>query len=133
MTSSSVRRCGPEVCRQVTPDGAREMIRAISVMPPQTQDPSQQAPSALWRRDGDLPFQRMAEETIVVNPQSREVHLLNETAARIWELLEDALSVEDLVGALAVEYDGDAESLRVEVQAFIADLQTKGLIAPGPT
>jgi len=49
-----------------------------------------------WRRDGELPFQKLDEETIVVDPKRREVHLLNETAARIWELLASPQSVDDL-------------------------------------
>jgi len=43
------------------------------------------------RRDPTLPFQRMDEDAIVVDTRTREVHLLNETAARIWELLDGRL------------------------------------------
>ena len=39
------------------------------------------------RRIGSLPFQKMNEETLVVDPKTREVHLLNATASRVWELL----------------------------------------------
>jgi PqqD family protein of HPr-rel-A system len=82
-----------------------------------------------WRRDPSLPFQRMEEEAIVVDPRQRSVHLLNETAARIWELLEAAHSVDDLVEALADEYEGASpEELRREVEAFVADLSGKGLL-----
>ena len=83
-----------------------------------------------WHRAQTLPFQRMDEETIVVDPRSREVHLLNGTGARIWDLLETASSVDELVDALADEYEGaPAEELRREVEGFLADLQTKGLVA----
>ena len=83
-----------------------------------------------WSRDPSLPFQRMDEETIVVDPRTREVHLLNETAARIWDLLESPASVEELCEALAEEYDGaPPEALRAEVESFLADLGGKGLLA----
>jgi len=82
-----------------------------------------------WRRDPTLPFQRMDEDTIVVDPRSREVHLLNETAARIWELLETASSIDELCEALGEEYEGaPAEALRREVEAFVEDLGGKGLL-----
>jgi hypothetical protein len=82
-----------------------------------------------WRRDSALPFQRMEEDAIVINPRTREVHLFNETGARIWELLETPRSVDDLVRALADEYEGaTAEGLRREVEAFVADLGGKGLL-----
>jgi PqqD family protein of HPr-rel-A system len=83
-----------------------------------------------WRRAEALPFQRLEEETIVVDPRSREVHLLNETAARIWELLQTASSVDELVEALGDEYEGATpEELRREVEAFLGDLGGKGLLA----
>jgi PqqD family protein of HPr-rel-A system len=86
---------------------------------------------ASFRRESALPFQRMDEETIVVDPRTREVHLLNETAARIWELLEEASSVDDIVEVLAEEYEGAApEELRREVEAFLVDLGSKGLLVP---
>jgi PqqD family protein of HPr-rel-A system len=84
-----------------------------------------------WRRDPTLPFQRMDEDAIVVDPRSREVHLLNETAARIWELLEDATSVDELSELLADEYEGATpDELRREVEAFVSDLGGKGLLLP---
>ena len=37
------------------------------------------ATAARWKRESELPFQRLDEETIVVDPRQRTVHLLNET------------------------------------------------------
>jgi len=88
------------------------------------------AAAASWARDPGLPFQRMAEEAIVVNPRTREVHLLNETAARIWELLETPRSIDELVGALGDEFDAEPAALRREVESFVADLGGKGLLSP---
>jgi PqqD family protein of HPr-rel-A system len=85
----------------------------------------------VWRRNTTLPFQRMDEDALVVDPRTREVHLLNETAARIWELLETASSIDDLCAALAEEYEGaPADALRREVEAFVDDLRGKGLLLP---
>jgi PqqD family protein of HPr-rel-A system len=82
-----------------------------------------------WHRDPTLPFQRMDEETIVIDPRAREVHLLNETAARIWELLETPSSIDELCAALADEYEGATPAaLRAEVEGFLSDLGGKGLL-----
>ena len=81
------------------------------------------------RRDPTLPFQRMDEDAIVVDTRTREVHLLNETAARIWELLEAASSVDDVVESLAEEYEGaSAAKQRHEVESFLSELGAKGLL-----
>jgi PqqD family protein of HPr-rel-A system len=94
-------------------------------------DTKTNAAETLWRRDPALPFQRMDEDTLVVDARTREVHLLNETAARIWDLLGEPSSAEDLARALADEYEGATpEDMRVEVEGFLADLGAKGLLLP---
>jgi PqqD family protein of HPr-rel-A system len=90
---------------------------------------SNEANPTSWLRDPALPYQRMDEEAIVVDPRTREVHLLNETAARIWELLATATSVDELCEVLADEYEGaPPEALRSEVESFVSELGGKGLL-----
>jgi PqqD family protein of HPr-rel-A system len=84
-----------------------------------------------YARDPGVPHQKLDEETIVVDPRSREVHLLNETAARIWELLASPRSLEDLTAALAGEYDAPADEVRGAVEETLATLRDKGLLAAG--
>jgi PqqD family protein of HPr-rel-A system len=82
-----------------------------------------------YARDPGVPHQKLDEETIVVDPRSREVHLLNETAARIWELLASPSTVDDLTAALADEYDAPAAEVRGAVEETLAALRDKGLLA----
>jgi PqqD family protein of HPr-rel-A system len=84
-----------------------------------------------YRRDPEVPHQTLDEETIVVDPRTREVHLFNETAARIWELLAAPCSVDDLTAALADEYDAPADEVRASVEETLAVLGQKGLLAAG--
>ncbi len=81
-----------------------------------------------YQRDPGLPFQTLDEETIVVDPRTREVHLLNDTAARIWELLSSARSVDELTRALGEEYEAPADELRSGVEELLAGLADKGLL-----
>jgi len=81
-----------------------------------------------WRRDSELPFQKLDEETIVVDPRRREVHLLNETAARVWELLASPQSVDELAAALGGEYDVAEAELREAVVELVDGLSSKGLL-----
>jgi PqqD family protein of HPr-rel-A system len=82
-----------------------------------------------YQRDPGLPYQKLDEETIVVDPRSREVHLFNDTAARVWELLESARSLDQLTAALGQEYDAPADELRAGVEELLAGLHDKGLLA----
>jgi len=82
------------------------------------------------RRIGSLPFQKMNEETLVVDPKTREVHLLNATASRVWELLATPQTIADLVGSLEREFDAPPDTLRADVMALLNELSGKGLIDP---
>jgi len=81
-----------------------------------------------YKRDPGLPFQKLEEETIVVDPRTREVHLLNDTAARVWELLESSSTLDDLTEALAEEYDATPEAMRAGVEELLGGLRDKGLL-----
>ena len=80
------------------------------------------------RRVTSLPFQKMNQEALVVDPRTRSVHLLNPTATRVWDLLEAPHTVEQLVTILGQEYEAADEVLRVELQTLLAELETKGLV-----
>jgi hypothetical protein len=82
------------------------------------------------RRISSLPFQKMNDEILVVDPKTREVHLLNPTASRVWDLLATPQTVGDLVGALGREFEAPEETLRADVTALLQDLAGKGLIDP---
>ncbi len=84
--------------------------------------------AAVLHRTDTLPFQRMKDETLVVDPKTREVHLLNETASRVWELLEKGMTQGQLVTTLAAEYEVDEPTLAKQIAAFVADLETKKLL-----
>ncbi len=81
-----------------------------------------------WKRDDELPFQRLDEETIVVDPRSREVHLLNETAGRIWELLAAPRSLDELAATLADEYDAERRRATRGITDCLAGLSDKKLV-----
>lgn len=83
---------------------------------------------ARWRRDGELPFQTLDEETIVLDPRRREVHLLNETAARLWEMLASPRSLDDLAATLADEYEVGGAELREAIVECVDGLTKKGLL-----
>jgi len=83
--------------------------------------------SEAWRRDPGLPFQRLDDDTIVVDPRRREVHLLNETAARVWELLAEPHTIDQLVAVLAGEYDAPEDEVRAATSDLIDELGGKGV------
>jgi len=87
---------------------------------------------SLWQRDPALPFQSMDDEIIVVDPATRQVHLLNATAARIWTLLGAAQSLPALCAALEEEFDASPAELRDEIETLLREMVGKRLCAVQP-
>jgi PqqD family protein of HPr-rel-A system len=81
-----------------------------------------------WRRASSLPFQKLDEEILVVDPRTRSVHLLNPSATRIWELLQTPASEARLLVSLCAEFDAPVEAIRADLVRSLADLEEKGLI-----
>lgn len=88
-------------------------------------------PTAL-RRVSSLPYQKLNDEVLVVDPKTREVHLLNATATRIWDLLEMPRTTEQLLATLTEEFDAAPEALRADVEVLLAELGSKGLVGVDP-
>ena len=53
---------------------------------------------------------------------------LNQTAAYIWELLEQEQTMESLVDAMAARYDAPAEEICKDVEALVERLRSVGAI-----
>jgi hypothetical protein len=78
------------------------------------------APEVFWDKVGD--------ETIVCNTDIGEVHRFNNTAAFLWDNLENA-SVGSLANQLAAIFpDRDTTQLTADVQGFVDSLLDKKLV-----
>jgi hypothetical protein len=71
-------------------------------------------------------------EIVMLDPSSSDYFGLADVGARIWELCVQPQSVESLVAVLVDEYDVDADTCAAEVGAFVADLESSGLLVVAP-
>ena len=87
-----------------------------------------------WRRASGVVTRRVAGELVLVPvagaSQARDTRffVLNETAERLWSLLEMPCSPDDLARHLTNEFEVDASRARADVDAFLADLDAQGAI-----
>ena len=76
---------------------------------------------------------RIIDETIIV-PVRGDVsdldalYTLNETAGRIWELMDGTKSVRQIVDIIQAEYEVSAGEAEKDVLEFLASLESSGLI-----
>lgn len=89
--------------------------------------------SGRFHQDYEVPFRVLGGQAVLIDPRRREVHRLNETGTRIWELLKLPLTVPELVACLEPEYAADKAALQTEIQGFIDALTTMGLVVRNET
>lgn len=79
----------------------------------------------------DLPFVVVADHLVVFDPVREQAHLLNHSAAAVWQRFEGGSTVDETVLRLADRYGLDTETLRPEVASAVAELTVAGLLAAG--
>ena len=79
----------------------------------------------------DVMHETIDAEVIVIHLVSGNYYSLRETAAQIWALVDDtgALSVEEIVDALAVRYASPHSEIENAVTRFVSELAEEGLVA----
>jgi hypothetical protein len=86
------------------------------------------SPTTRIRRNTDIIAAGVAEETILLNPKDWTYVHFNETAARIWEALDEPRTVENVMAALMREYDVDPATCEREVAEFVSSMSGRGFI-----
>jgi hypothetical protein len=76
----------------------------------------------------DVTLQRVGREAILHDAANGQAHVINATAARIWELL-DGRPMDDLVVAFAEPYGRSPDELRPDVERVVAKFAELGLLA----
>jgi hypothetical protein len=68
------------------------------------------------------------DSLVLLNEDTNHFHELGAVAPRIWELLMSPSTVADLVAVLTTEFEVSDEQCTAEVEAFLAQLQQRGLV-----
>ena len=89
--------------------------------------PEPASPARFLRRAG-LPFQRMGEEILIVDPKARKAHVLKGAAVRIWDVLEKPSAPLDIARALSAEFNVEEGRARRDAEKFLAEIDALGLL-----
>jgi SAM-dependent methyltransferase len=81
-----------------------------------------------FRTSEGVVCRKVGPEVLLLDLASGIYHVLNETGARVWELLRDGKAVEAIAAAVSAEYDVDAEQAAADVALVIAQLEQARLI-----
>lgn len=71
---------------------------------------------------------KIDNEVVMMSVDQGEYYGLDETGSRIWEMIEEPVSVNDLVRMLIDEFDVSFEECQKDTLDFLNDLNAKGLL-----
>jgi hypothetical protein len=70
----------------------------------------------------------LGDEAVLLNTETGIYFGLDPVAARIWTLLAEGMTREQIVHQILAEYDVTIEEIRADLARFVAELETHGLI-----
>ena len=68
----------------------------------------------------DVSLQRVGQEAILHDRRNGRAHVINESAAQIWELCDGQHTVDEIVSAFAAAYELPTADVRADVQYILA-------------
>jgi hypothetical protein len=76
----------------------------------------------------DVVYRRLGDTGVLVHLGTNEIFEINDTGARIWELLAEGQLPEAIVGTLVSEFDIDPPSAQLECRELIDALVSRKLL-----
>jgi hypothetical protein len=70
-------------------------------------------------------------EVLVLDLKTSLYFGMTGTAARIWQLLEAGQAEDDIIQTLVREYNAEPQTIAADVESFVADLISRGLVTRG--
>lgn len=71
----------------------------------------------------------LGEEVIILGLDDSLYYGLTGTGARIWELVQTPRTIDDILATITAEFDVDRQRAQADLDALLADLQLRGLVA----
>jgi hypothetical protein len=82
------------------------------------------------RARNDVVLQEVGREAILRDPVSRQAHVINAAAARVWNLC-DGREIEAIAADFGAAYGRSGEEVRADVDRVIAGFASLGLLDQG--
>lgn len=80
-------------------------------------------------RAGSWLAAQVGDQLLMMSPEHEDYIGLNELGARIWELAETPIGLDDLVAAIVAEYEATPDQVRTDVEKFLDEMVRYGAMA----
>jgi hypothetical protein len=71
---------------------------------------------------------KIEDETLVLDLHTKQYHILNETAGKIWELSDGTHTVEDIAEEICKEFEASVDIVKEDVLHTLEGLSKVGVI-----
>jgi len=76
----------------------------------------------------DIIWRRIEDETVVIKDDGLVTHVMNKTAAFIWEMCDGKSGIDEITESLCERFDVSFQEARTDVREIIEKLTQLGLI-----
>jgi len=85
------------------------------------------------RQKSSIMIRDLDEETMLYDPDTNHVHILNKTALLIWQFCDGRHSIEDIVKIIAracflIPGEKDENRIKQDVRAIINEFEVQGMV-----
>ena len=77
----------------------------------------------------EIAYRKIGDEYFILTTGDSTLHNVTGAGVRIFELLDEGKSEEEILDALRGEYDAPQAELEADLASFMAELEAKGIIA----
>jgi hypothetical protein len=65
---------------------------------------------------------------LIISSDSNMLTILNDTGARVWELLGEELSIEEIAAVICLEFACSEPTARSDVETFVGEMRKRGFL-----
>jgi Coenzyme PQQ synthesis protein D (PqqD) len=76
----------------------------------------------------DILARELEGEMVLLDPYAASYFSLNHTGTRVWQLLHEKVTVEEICQSIAEQYELSGEAVRTDLIPFLEELLQAGLI-----
>jgi hypothetical protein len=86
-----------------------------------------------YQPDRDVIYQKLGEDILLLHLRTNRFYELNNTAARVWELISAGSDLEHTVVQLASEFNAAPAVLMPDIESIITSMTRENLLKPQTT
>jgi hypothetical protein len=93
---------------------------------------TESANKAIWKVDSNVRFRRLFDEAVLIQQETAEALVLNETAISFLEACDGKRTVNEIISGMVEDFQVSAEDLAADLGTFIQQLEQEGIIKAVP-